>query len=192
MHRNIFRKFGTRTHLSSSKPCTASCFHYETRTRTVPYTETTSRSVYRNGQYATEYVYTTKYRTETYQELVTRHRDSKCILYDVCQDNSLVPDLSTCSICELKTTKSWAPTTGSQDTYNEVVRSFKAEHATCDTHRTFGTEFDINGFHDSLLTHSTEKDVPYVVRYGACLFPVLALNGMSWFYRVYLSGSANI
>ena len=167
---------------------TVHCFHYESRIRTVPYTETTRSSVYRNGQCTTEYVYTTKYRTETYQELVARHRGSKCILYEVCQDNSVVPDLSTYSICKLTTTKSWAPTTGSQDTYNEVVRSFKAEHAHCDTHRTFGTEFDIIGFHDSLLTYTTEKDVPFVVRYGAYLFPIFALLGMSWFYRIYLSG----
>eukprot|EP01036_Dinobryon_divergens_P035134 gene35133-45481_t len=167
---------------------TVHCFHYETRTRSVPYTETTSRSVYRNGQYTTEYSYTTKYRTETYQELVTRHRDSQQIQYESCRDNSVVPDLSTYSICKLSATKCWATTRDSKGVYEAVNRGFQAKHANCDTYRTFGTEFNINGFNDCLLTYTSEHEVPFVVRYSECLFPVFAFTSTSWFFRVYLSG----
>lgn len=167
---------------------TAHCFHYETRTRQVAYQETQYYTTYVNGKSESRTRSVTKYRTETYQAVVTKHNDTLPIQMSACHDGSQIPDLSTYSMCKLTCAHSWSVSRGTSGIYDNLCKEFKEKHAHCDTHRSFGENYNLPGFKENLLTYISEQDIPFIIKNGRMMYRLCTMLWLGWIFRVYLSG----
>lgn len=159
----------------------AHCYHFETRTREVSYTDYETDF---NGESRS----VTKYRTETYEEQVTKHYDTLKINYSKVVDASIIPDLSLHSICFVTSTKDWMPTDSTQSIYRDKKQQFQSKHQTCDTHRSFSTTFTLSGFKAKQLTYLNIYDIPVAIENGRGIFIICTIIPINWIFRVYVTG----
>jgi hypothetical protein len=129
--------------------------------------------------------------TTTSSHTVTTHRAHVPVNYNSVLDTSELPELDQCTLTLLQSTMAWSATTESQARFNTIQEEFCQAHMHCDAERTFGREFHIPGFMDSMMVYVDNDFLPYVVKNArncytvACFcFPLFG----AWLFRVYMAG----
>ena len=148
-------------------------YHFETRTRTVAYTDA-------NGN--------TQYRTETYTERVNTHWDSCEFEYNSCQDVSDVskmPVLDGQGVTRVKLSKE--VTMADQETADalnakKVYMLEKNKHL--DTYIDVDVEYYLENFKDRLMVVDQKKGVPWWMNNWCFCF--CTMIWCSWPYRICL------
>jgi len=149
------------------------CYHYETRTRTVYYTDS-------NGNRQS--------RTETYTEKVVTHSENEYFRYTRFDDvsGSVTTDILVFIATKVKFTKSWD--LGDERTrqlYNVQESNFISRNKYRDTHFNSWNLFNIDGFVDRKLCLVELNKRNAAMSYGHYLMYSLLLL-CSWPYRIWL------
>ena len=159
--------------LLSKKPAivtSASCYHFETQYRQVPYTDS-------NGH--------TQYRTETYEERVTTWRGSHTFQYDYWKDNSdtaNIPLPKFGEILRVKLSKEIIFSNHETETaFTEQTNKFINDNRHRDVHIDYDTDFDVAEFRGHMIAYNTQKGIPcWMNKYCFIFWSVFCL---SWPYR---------
>ena len=144
------------------------CYHYETRTKTVYYTDSEGRS---------------QSRTETYQEMVVTHRASGDFYFKRCEDRTgkIVIYFEKLTRLQLNTKYDFA-NSESRAAYERQKANFKLAHD-FDDYQTFREEFKIRGLEKRVLI------VPPGARVPGCMsiwmYILFSMIGLSFFYRLW-------
>eukprot|EP01084_Bolivina_argentea_P229835 387827_1 len=172
---NLYTKLNELKSERPSLTLQAECYHYETRTRTVYYTDS-------NGNRQS--------RIETYQERVTTHRASQSYGFKSWKDTSPPFNkykLNEYELTKLQLTKSWnCANKETSDNYNLVFKQFK-ENNKRDAYQNYSTELRISGYNDKFLAGLRDESIPKCLK--AKWFWVFTFVGLSPFYRLWVSSS---
>ena len=156
---------------SPSLRCVAKCYHMETRTHSTyhAHTKTTTHT--------------------TYLVEVVTHIAYKSFPYKYCVDvTSNLPFIGPDDVKKVYCYKSHVFADDyTSNAFSEFERKFRNEHANCDSKRLFWTELSIGGFKESILACADLEKTPYCIKFS-CAYILMSIFGMSWVYRVCLSG----
>jgi len=147
----------------------AESYHYETRTRTVTYTDV-------NGNLQT--------RLETYQEKVVTNRILEPVSFQYWRDTSPpeLVGLSDKGITKIKMTLSVEP--GDEETRIEIENKyqiFKVAHRNLDVFVDYNIEKQVPGFEKRLAAYIDNREKPWWV--SSAFFMVASFLFLSWPYR---------
>eukprot|EP00111_Clytia_hemisphaerica_P022075 TCONS_00064869-protein len=152
---------------------TAVCYHYETRYRTVSYTDA-------NGN--------TQTRTETYQERVNTWTGAHVFEFDYWRDNSdttKIPNPQIGEILRVKLSKeiSFANDETARE-FTEQTTKFVDDNRYRDTFIDYGTDFQVDGFEEHMIAYDQNQGVPWWM--NKYCFVVSTLFCLSWPFRCLL------
>ena len=152
---------------------TAVCYHFETRTRQVSFTDA-------NGN--------TQYRTETYQERVDTWTGAHSFIFEFWKDNSdtnNIPLPKSGDKLRVKLTKEIEfSNEETKLSFLEQKERFASDNRHRDTHMDIETDFDIADFKEHMMAYDPQFGIPCWMN-KEC-FVVSVFLCLSWPYRIVL------
>jgi hypothetical protein len=145
------------------------CYHYETRYRTVTTKDSEGR---------------TQTRQESYQERVVTHRASGLIQYAAWTDSStIVSNLGRFPLVKLELSKSYEfADAATARSFNQQRMLFRRMHDR-DRHQTYSESFDVPGFKPNVLSCRNGVKPKYLT--SSCFF-LSTLLTLNWPFRMWL------